>query len=525
MNNDYSYKYSTEISDGEYWWGGTSKHGVMEPFCVESSIQYDMMHLSSSNQTMPLFISNKGRVIWSERPFEVSINDGRIEINARAKIESETFGNSLKEAFIGASNKFFPPTGNCLKSMFFEVPQYNTWMQLVYEQSQKGVMDYAESIVANGFKPGILIIDEGWQREYGNWVFDTEKFPDAKEMIEKLHQMGFKVMLWVTPNVRPDGKNFVMLSRREFNPDADKLFLRTENGDYALMNWWNGYSAILDCTKECDRSFLKKQLDKLINEYGIDGFKFDGGPIDMYAKNAVGNVSTDNSATPDERNIAWNEFGLQYGFHEYKDTFKGGGKRAVQRIRDRNHSWTHDGIDTLVPNALVQGLMGYPFICPDMIGGGEWTIKENRQAVDQELFVRMAQCSALFPMMQFSWAPWEAVDEYHLSLIKKAHDLHIDFAREILKFVNSSYETGEPIIRPLDYNYPNCGYERINDEFMLGEEYLVAPILKKGQTEKTVHLPTGKWLGFNGKEYVGGKEIALVVTLEDLPYFKRCNCD
>lgn len=56
---------------------------------------------------------------------------------------------------------------------------------------------------------------------------------------------------------------------------------------------------------------------------------------------------------------------------------------------------------------------------------------------------------------------------------------------------------------------------------MLGSDYLVAPILQKGQREKTVHLPVGKWLGFEGKEYDGGKAVTLSVTLEHLPYFKK----
>ena len=80
-----------------------------------------------------------------------------------------------------------------------------------------------------------------------------------------------------------------------------------------------------------------------------------------------------------------------------------------------------------MPMAILQGLLGHPFICPDMIGGGEWTYRDLNIPVDKELFVRMAQCSALFPMMQFSQAPWEALDKEHLELVKDAHDLHIKF--------------------------------------------------------------------------------------------------
>lgn len=56
---------------------------------------------------------------------------------------------------------------------------------------------------------------------------------------------------------------------------------------------------------------------------------------------------------------------------------------------------------------------------------------------------------------------------------------------------------------------------------MLGDEYLVAPVVVKGQTVREIPLPEGKWLGFDGNEYEGGKTVSLNVTLADMPYFKK----
>ncbi len=56
---------------------------------------------------------------------------------------------------------------------------------------------------------------------------------------------------------------------------------------------------------------------------------------------------------------------------------------------------------------------------------------------------------------------------------------------------------------------------------MLGEDILVAPVITKGQTERTIALPNGKWLGYDGKTYEGGKTITLRVSLSDIPYFER----
>ncbi len=514
------YFLTVNMLDGEKWWGGTSTDGIKMPF--DNTTSAVRVLTKCGNQVMPLYLSNYGRVIWSEEPFEISFNGGEISVKGEREILLTKHGNSLREGYLGAMNAYFKPCGNYPEKEFFRVPQYNTWMQLVYEQTQEGVMEYAKGLIENGYKPGIIMIDEGWQRNYGDWAFNKERFPQPKKMVDELHKMGFKVMLWLVPYVNPDGKDFVMHAYKFRNPNLDcEYFLRTKSGLPAIVRWWNGYSLILDMTKECDRRYLSKQLDVLMQDYGIDGFKFDGGNISSYAQKAYGDLEINADKTACERNVAWNEFGAKYAYHEYKDTFKGGGKRTIQRTIDRNHSWDNEGINTLVPNAIMQGILGHPFICPDMIGGGEWTIKESQQKVDQELFVRMSQCSALFPMMQFSWAPWQAVDKEHAKLIKDAHDLHLQYGETILKLVDDAVKTGEPILRSLEYNYPHCGYENINDTFMLGEQILVAPIVVKGQTQRKVVLPKGEWKGFDGKIYHGNQTISLAVTLSTLPFFHK----
>ncbi len=511
--------YNFKMENDEYWWGGSAVNGAKCPFDKNTNIESDFTY-DCENQTMPMFLSNKGRCIWCEVGFKVKISNGEFEIDAPTEVTLEKFGDTLRSAYVGAMEKHFPPKGNELPETFFKVPQYNTWMQMTYNQTQEGVLQYARGIIENGFTPGILMIDEGWAKYYGEWDFDRIKFPDPKAMTDELHKMGFTVMLWVVPYVRADGLSFIQRAWDYLNfENSDEVFMRNKDGKINLVKWWNGFSAILDFTKECDCDFMDKQLKYLMDEYGIDGFKFDGGTVKCYSNHASVTGEIDDTYTPHERNIAWNEFGMKYTFHEYKDTFKGGGKRSIQRIRDRAHSWDGEGLNTLIPYALLQGIIGHPFVCPDMIGGGEWTVREHNQNVDEELFVRMAQTSALFPMMQFSWAPWEAVGPEALQCIKNAEKLHNKFSDTILKLVNDAYENGEPIMRNLEYNYPHKGYHDILDTFMLGTDILVAPVIVKGMTTREVHLPEGEWEGFDGKIYTGGTTVSIPVTLNDLPYF------
>jgi alpha-glucosidase (family GH31 glycosyl hydrolase) len=250
------------------------------------------------------------------------------------------------------------------------------------------------------------------------------------------------------------------------------LYLRTDEPPWnspAIIQWWNGYSVILDFTKETDRKFLKVQLDALMKNYMIDGFKFDGGPWYHYS-----NLCCKNGPVLDEdkkylRNIMWNDFGRAYKYHEYKDSYKRGGKCSISRLADRAHSWDKNGLNTIIPNTIAQGLAGHPFVCPDMIGGGEWSMFLREDFVfDEELFVRMAQVSTYLPMMQFSLAPWQYLNKENFSYCLAAAKKHKEISPEIIKLVNESRKSGEPIIRAMAYEFPDENYETVNDYFMFG---------------------------------------------------------
>lgn len=79
-----------------------------------------------------------------------------------------------------------------------------------------------------------------------------------------------------------------------------------------------------------------------------------------------------------------------------------------------------------------------------MIGGGEWTYNMKPGfKVDEELFIRMAQVSALFPMMQFSWAPWRALSEQAFKIVSEAAQLHVEMADEIIRLVDKTETEGD----------------------------------------------------------------------------------
>lgn len=221
--------------------------------------------------------------------------------------------------------------------------------------------------------------------------------------------------------------------------------------------------------------------------------------------------------TANDHTSLFAQIGLDFPFNELRATWKLGGQPIAQRLRDKRHLW--EDLRLLIPGVIMQNLTGYPYSCPDMIGGGQYLSFLGAAEIDQELVVRWAQCSALMPMMQFSASPWRILSIQNAELCLSAAKLHESFGTRILELVRRASQTGEPIVRSLEYQYPKCGYEKISDQFLLGDNVLVAPMLLKNRTSRQVVIPPGVWISDLGEVITGPVEIEAQAPLTRLPHF------
>lgn len=99
--------------------------------------------------------------------------------------------------------------------------------------------------------------------------------------------------------------------------------------------------------------------------------------------------------------------------------------------------------------------------------------------------------------------------------------LHEKYGTYILDLAKASSNTGEPIVKPMEFAFPGNGFETIKDQFVLGNDIIVAPVVEKGIRSRKVVLPKGTWQAEDGLKYKGGKTIEISVPLERLPYFKK----
>jgi alpha-glucosidase len=501
------------VAPGEYWWGGAVGLGARMPY-VQPLGEYNLATQNSNNQVVPLLVSSTGRYIWSDYPFSFHVQEGVIEIRSKhEEVTARQAGNTLREAYRAASKAHFPPSGALPDTLFFTMPQYNTWIELMYNQNQEDILRYARDIVGNGVPPGVLMIDDNWQKYYGNFEFKPERFADPKGMVDQLHALGFKVMLWVCPFVSPDSPEYRLLAAKGF------LLRRAGTRAPAVISWWNGQSACFDLTHPGATSYLTGELQRLQERYGVDGFKFDAGDNSFYSPERVeghakGALSVDHT-------LAWARIGLSFPFNEYRAGWKMGGEALVQRLGDKNYSWS-SGVQLLIPEMTAAGLLGYAYTCPDMIGGGQYTSFINRDlsTLDQTLFIRSAQVHALMPMMQFSVSPWRVLSRENVEIVRRMAWLHREMGGYILACARSSARTGEPIVRHMEYAFPGEGFATCNDQFMLGENYMIAPVVTPGNT-RGVKFPKGKWRDEQGKIYQGGRTEVIEIPLDRLPYFEK----
>jgi alpha-glucosidase (family GH31 glycosyl hydrolase) len=503
------------VQKGEKWFGGAINDAHLMPF--RNGYALDMNGDTRGNQAAPLLISTKGRFIWSEAAFTFALKQENLVITgAKAGLTIDSTGGDLRQAFLRASKRFFPAKNKLPDTLLFSRPQYNTWIELVYNQNERDILSYARAIVDHGFPTGVLMIDDNWADYYGRFDFRHDRFEHAAAMIDTLHQLGFKVMLWISPFVSPDTEVFRDLLSKKlllFSAGGDTSLVWAKAEKPVIVPWWNGHSAVLDLSNPASVAWFVGRLHYMQSTYHLDGFKFDAGDAEFYPVDAL----SFSKVSPNEQSRLWGEIGLQFPLNEYRAMWKMGGEPLVERLRDKQHTWVD--LQKLIPHITMAGLMGYQFTCPDMIGGGEFGSFRDKSKLDEELIVRSAECSALMPMMQFSVAPWRVLNDSNLRIVQQMVAIRKRYTPYILELARSAAVSGEPIVRSMEYAFPDQGFSEEKGQFMLGAKYLVAPVLTK-DGEKTITLPKGQWRDDKGTVLKGPCRIRERVPLDRLPVYE-----
>jgi myogenesis-regulating glycosidase len=380
------------------------------------------------------------------------------------------------------------------------------------------VEKFAAEIVERSLPRSVLEIDDRWQAAYGDTAFDTAKFPDAAGMVARLHEQGFLVTLWVMP--------FVEESSACYAEGAARGFFVRSNVSAGLglkpgfFRWWNSAPVVgLDVTNPEACEWFVGRLKALQEATGVDGFKFDAGePCFLPASFRTYRPLTH----PSEYTRAW-VVNVASRF-QVAEVRTGHGSTAVPlltRMGDRFSEWGEDnGLASLVPTLLTSSVLGYPFCLPDMIGGNAYF----GRSPSAELMVRWAQTSALMPALQFSIAPWDLGAETD-ALVRASLVQRQPLIELIVQLSQRAVDGLEPICRPMWWLAPLDEQTfRISDQFALGDDIIVAPVVTKGALDRDVYLTDGLWedAALPGVRHQGPRWLrAYPAPLDALPIFHR----
>jgi len=123
--------------------------------------------------------------------------------------------------------------------------------------------------------------------------------------------------------------------------------------------------------------------------------------------------------------------------------------------------------------------------------------------------------------MQFSVAPWRVLSPENLATCRRMAALHTEQGASILGLARASARTGEPIVRSLEYAWPHRGYVDVLDQFLLGPDILVAPVVEKGARRRRLLVPPGRWRGDDGTVVSGPTSVEIDAALDRLPWYRR----
>ena len=393
-----------------------------------------------------------------------------------------------------------------------------------------------------GLPIDVIVIDYFHWPKQGEWKFDPVYWPDPDAMIRELKEMGIELMVSIWPTVDRDSENYEEMLEKGY-------LIRTERGFRTGLDFM-GATIHYDATNPEARNYLWSKAKKNYYDKGIKVFWLDEAEPE-YTAYDFDNYRYYRGTDLEIGNI----YPVEYARTFYEGMEKEGQENIVNLLRcawagSQKYGalvWSGDiassfsSMRNQLAAGLNMGMAGIPWWTTDIGGfhGGD-----PDDPAFRELFVRWFQWGTFCPVMrlhgdreprqpQFGttggaaccsgaanevWSYGEEVYEICVKYMRMREEMR-EYTRELMR---ETHETGAPVMRTLFYEFPEdrtCW--EVEDEYMYGSRYLVAPVLEAGAKSRRVYLPAGTaWeLQETGDTYEGGAWIDIPVTIETMPVF------
>lgn len=484
-----------KVQSGEKWWGlVVDPQSLHLPF--EHSFELNTATLSPEYYSANMMLSNRGRYLWSPKPLVVRYDGKYLYVESAEGEKSpvvEKSGRTLREAYLMCCHKNFPPEEIGSAATLFQSPIYELGGSNSLLYTSADVLAFADMLAAKGAPKGTILLPQGWNSPSGAMVFDMEAYSDAKEMIDHLHSEGMKVMLTVTPYVMAAGRGY----RQRL---AEGSLLTNGEGDAVVFESRLGYTACRALTPEGVEA-LGASLRVLQEQYGVDGFYFDC--LDAME------LLSDNPQRLREFLEAWHTVSKGVDVAIYSSPMgQQLGSIASSVSTTRNYTW--ESLEESLERAIDASVLGFSrtSLAADL----------NFDKNDPELILRTASLGALMPVAIIPYAVWSLEDT---SAFCRLLAWRAEQGEYYLSLAQQGACSAEPILRHLEYQFPRTGFTNARDEFMIGPNWLVAPVVQS-EGVRMVRLPKGRWREVRSGRIIKGPRVVDVdVSNGDTPLYEK----
>ena len=426
------------------------------------------------------------------------------------------------------------------------MPEYGLgfWQCKLRYQTQEELLEVAREYKRRNLPIDVIVVDYFHWPKQGEWKFDPVYWPDPEAMVRELKEMGIELMVSIWPTVDRDSENYEEMLEKGY-------LIRTERGFRTGLDFM-GATIHYDATNPEARKYLWNKAKKNYYDKGIKVFWLDEAEPE-YTAYDFDNYRYYRGTDLEIGNI----YPVEYAKTFYEGMEEEGQENIVNLLRcawagSQKYGalvWSGDiassfsSMRNQLAAGLNMGMAGIPWWTTDIGGfhGGD-----PDDPAFRELFVRWFQWGTFCPVMrlhgdreprqpQFGttggaaccsgaanevWSYGEEVYKICVKYMRMREEMR-EYTRELMR---ETHETGAPVMRTLFYEFPEdktCW--EVEDEYMYGGRYLVAPVLEAGVKSRRVYLPAGcSWqLQETGEVYSGGIWADIPVTLETMPVFIR----
>lgn len=431
------------------------------------------------------------------------------------------------------------------------MPDYGTgfWQCKLRYRTQEELLEVAREYKRRELPISVIVIDFFHWTAQGDWKFDPKFWPDPKAMVDELKEMGIELMVSIWPTVEKRSENYKYMEEMGY-------LIRTEAGPRMGIKNKDTY---LDATNPETRDFVWDKIKKNYYDNGIHLFWLDECEPEV-TKYEYENYRFYQGSDKEIGNIYPKEFAKMV----YEGRKNEGEEDILSLIRCAwagaqkygSLVWTGDvssdfpSLRNQLAAGINMGLAGFPWWTTDIGGfhGGDINSEEFK-----ELFIRWFQFGAFCPVFRLhgfrtpmvvapggtaftggnaegwkytSGSPnevWSYGEDVY-KICEKYMLLREKMRSYIKEHMKQAHEKGTPVMRALFYDYPEDeNVWSIEDQYLLGPDILVAPILDYGCRERNVYLPKGaKWTNIWTKDKIeGGKTIRVEAPIDQVPLFTK----